>query len=317
MLRILSRLNGIYLERFVSNIVIPEFDGSEGEALAEASCFLDQTRAQDLFLKLVSVNMSLVPNECVKFTLSLAKVNHSLALQVANAVVALLKNSDKSSLFNASDRWRAHSSDPISAPAIGALWSLLKESKSDSLRSTLTSEIITLETMFDPEKTVIPILRELKAQNDDHIRKDPDFFRLCSHATMFLLKRSGFPPEPPKNWSQEVPISCSCEDCQELQKFARDPLTQTYRFRIRQDRRRHLHEKIDFYKLDMTHETERTGSPQTLVCKKNRRTYELRCEQYRSDVSLMQELASLLMSSNEIYSHLEKAIAAGRSLIAR
>ena len=79
----------------------------------------------------------------------------------------------------------------------------------------------------------------------------------------------------------------------------------------------YIHEKIDFYKLDMTHETERTGSPQILVCKKNRRTYELRCEQYRSDISLMQELASLLSHSNEIYSHLEKAIAAGRSLIAR
>ncbi len=134
---------------------------------------------------------------------------------------------------------------------------------------------------------------------------------------MFLLNRSNFPPEPPKNWSQEISISCSCEDCKELQEFARDPLTQVYRFRVRQECRRHLHEKMDFYKLDMTHETERTGSPQTLVCKKNRRTYELRCEQYRSDISLMQELASLLMSSNHIHSHLEKAIAAGRSLIAR
>lgn len=317
MLKILSRLNGIYLERFVANIIVPEFDGREGEALAQVSLLLDQARAQELFLKLVCVNMSLVPSECVKFTLSLAKVNHSLALQVANAVVSLLKNSDKASLSTAADRWRAHRSDPISTSAIGALWSLLKTSKSDPLRSTLTSEIITLETVFDPEKTVIPILRELNAQNGDSIRKDPDFFRLCSHAAVFLLKRSSRPPEPPKTWSQEVPISCNCEDCQELQKFARDPLTQIYRFRVRQDRRRHLHEKIDFYKLDMTHETERTGSPQTLVCKKNRRTYELRCEQYRADISLMQELASMLMSSNDVHSHLEKAIAAGRCLIER
>ena len=152
MLKILSRLDGIYLERFVASIIIPEFDGSEGEALAEVSCFLDQTRAQELFLKLVSVNMSLVPNECVKFTLSLAKVNPSLALQVANTTVAMLKNSDKSSLTNATDKWRSKRSDPISAPTIGALWILLKESKSDSLRNTLTSEIIMLETVFDQKK---------------------------------------------------------------------------------------------------------------------------------------------------------------------
>ncbi len=314
MLKILSRLNGTYLERFIANIVIPEFDGSEGEVLAEVSRLLDPTRAQELFFKLVSVNMGFVPNECVKFTLSLAKVNHSLALQIANAVVGLLKNSDKASLSNAMDRWRAHRSAPISAPTIGALWSLLKTSKSDSLRSILTSEVITLNTVFDPEKMVIPILRELNTRNGDSIKNDPDFSRLSTHAAMFLLKRSGSPPEPPKNWSQEIPIPCSCEDCQELQRFARDPLTQIYRFRVRQDRRRHIHEKIDFYKLDMMHETERTGSPQTLVCKKNRRTYELRCEQYRSDISLMQELVSLLMPSNDVYSRLEKAIAAGESL---
>ena len=278
---------------------------------------MDQIRVKELFLKLVSVNMGLLPNECMKFTLSLAKVNHSLTLQVANAVVDLLKNSDKSSLSNAMDRWRAHRSDPIRVPVIGALWSFLKTNKSDSLHSILTSEMITLNTVFDPEKMVIPILRELNTQNGDPIKNDPDFSRLCTHAAMFLLERSSRPPEPPKTWSQEISISCSCEDCQELQKFARDPLTQIYRFRVRQERRRHLHEKIDFYKLDMTHETERTGSPQTLVCKKNRRTYELRCEQYRSDISLMQELTSLLCHSNDVHSHLEKAIAAGGSLITR
>ncbi len=317
MLTILSLLNGIYLERFVANIIIPEFDGSEGEALAEVSPLLDQTRAKELFLKLVSVNMGLVPNECVKFTLSLAKVNHSLALQVANAVVDLLKESDKSSLSNAMDRWRAHRSDPISAPAMSALWSLLKTGKSDSLRNLFTSKMITLTTVFDPEKIVIPILRELNTQHGDLIKNDPDFVRLCTHAATFLLKRSSYPPEPPKNWSQEISISCSCEDCKELQNFARDPVTQVYRFRVRQERRRHLHEKINLYKLDMTHETERTGSPQTLVCKKNRRTYELRCEQYRSDLSLMQELTSLLIPSNDVHTRLEKAIAAGESLVAR
>ena len=43
---------------------------------------------------------------------------------------------------------------------------------------------------------------------------------------------------------------------------------------------------------------------------RNRRSYELRCEQYRSDLSLMQELASMLMSSNDVYSRLQEAIRA-------
>ena len=79
----------------------------------------------------------------------------------------------------------------------------------------------------------------------------------------------------------------------ELAAFARNPVEKTHRFSVRKDRRRHLHEAIRGYDLDMTHVTARKGSPYTLVCTKTRRGYERRLKQYRSDLAAMAVLLRL------------------------
>jgi hypothetical protein len=43
----------------------------------------------------------------------------------------------------------------------------------------------------------------------------------------------------------------------------------------------------------MTHVTERVGSPQTLVCTKDRRTFERRMTQYREEIAAMRRLVRL------------------------
>ena len=47
---------------------------------------------------------------------------------------------------------------------------------------------------------------------------------------------------------------------------------------------------IDRHRLDMTHVTERVGSPQTLVCTKDRRTFEQRMKQYHDEIAAMRTL---------------------------
>ena len=44
----------------------------------------------------------------------------------------------------------------------------------------------------------------------------------------------------------------------------------------------------------MTHETERRGSPQTLVCTKTRRTYERQCAEHKADVTAMATLLRII-----------------------
>jgi hypothetical protein len=73
-----------------------------------------------------------------------------------------------------------------------------------------------------------------------------------------------------------------------------DPVERTHRFRLRKDRRRHLHQQIQRHGLDMAHATERRGSPQTLVCTKTRRTYERQCAEHNADVMAMSTLLRVI-----------------------
>jgi hypothetical protein len=43
----------------------------------------------------------------------------------------------------------------------------------------------------------------------------------------------------------------------------------------------------------MTHVTERVGSPQTLVCTKDRRTFQARMKEYQKEIAAMRKLMKL------------------------
>jgi hypothetical protein len=60
---------------------------------------------------------------------------------------------------------------------------------------------------------------------------------------------------------------------------------------MRQDRRSHLEEKIRQHKCDLDFTTERNRSPHTLVCTKNKASYQEKLKTYRQD---QQFLASVL-----------------------
>jgi len=43
----------------------------------------------------------------------------------------------------------------------------------------------------------------------------------------------------------------------------------------------------------MSHDTDTRGTPQTLVCTKNRRSHQERCEQYLKDIAAMAALSDI------------------------
>jgi hypothetical protein len=116
---------------------------------------------------------------------------------------------------------------------------------------------------------------------------------LWSSAAEFLLARSEAPPQPPSDWRLDVKLSCACPDCAELQAFARDPAERVHRFRVKKERRHHLHAATDKHRLDMIHLTEHVGSPRTLVCTKDRRTFDRRAKQYENEIAAMRTLLSM------------------------
>ena len=100
------------------------------------------------------------------------------------------------------------------------------------------------------------------------------------------------PPEEPRDWVIETRLACDCANCARLQAFCADPEATTVRFRMRQDLRAHVESTIRIRQLDIDCETERKGSPHTLICTKNRATYERRCAEYAEDIANMRLLAA-------------------------
>ncbi len=123
------------------------------------------------------------------------------------------------------------------------------------------------------------------------------FAALWRHAASSLLARSAQPPEEPVDWVIATRIPCNCPQCQRLQAFCDDPAATTLRLPLRKELRRHLHGVIDRLGLDIRHQTERKGSPYTLVCTKTRGAWQRRCAQYADDVAHLRLLAEAVPSS--------------------
>jgi hypothetical protein len=121
----------------------------------------------------------------------------------------------------------------------------------------------------------------------------PSRQRLLQRCTAELERLTAKPVEEPRHWAQDITLRCTCGDCRELQLFLHDPQETVHRFRVAEARRRHLHQQIDMHGCDMTHVTERTGSPYTLVCTKNRASYERKKADYETNVRLLKELRVL------------------------
>ena len=98
------------------------------------------------------------------------------------------------------------------------------------------------------------------------------------------------PPEEPKDWKQPADWTCGCADCKQLKAFARDPGLKTLRLSRRKDLRLHPHRIVDENGLDMSHQTERKGSPYTLVFTRRRTACTRRLQYFKEDKSRFKRL---------------------------
>ncbi len=100
-------------------------------------------------------------------------------------------------------------------------------------------------------------------------------------------------PQEPKDFRRAATIPCTCELCQELKRFLKDPNESVHRFPLRKELRRHLHQQIDTHGIDLTHVTERRGSPYTLVCTKTTASYKASLKKYQEDLEHLKTIRSI------------------------
>ena len=105
--------------------------------------------------------------------------------------------------------------------------------------------------------------------------------------------RSGDSGTEPADWAIATRIPCTCPHCRRLQAFCDDPAATTLGLPLRKELRRDVHGVIDRLRLDIRHETERKGSPYTLVCTKTRGAWKRRCALYAEDIAHLRLLAGV------------------------
>ncbi len=165
--------------------------------------------------------------------------------------------------------------------------------------------------VFAAESILLPALEQI-AGNAHTGAASAALWRHCS---AHYLARSETAPQPPPDWARAADLAGHCADCRELQDFARNSEAPSHRFRLREDRRRHLEAQIRQHQLDIATSTERKGSPHTLICTKTRASYERAAEQYIKDRADMARLLALTarigVPDDNVCERLRTALAAG------
>ena len=303
MLRCLARFGATAAsERFMHDVLVADYDGSENAALSDAApVVLAATSFETLLVALIEVAFLRRPRALCELLFLLAAANlsqtrpdHGMALRrFAEALVDALPGLAARPARRAFDEGLPQDEIAADAESCHRLLSVLDRLLIDPQRASAVSAMIAQPQVFDPGRVLVPALQSLCTAGDGGIAGHAQRLRLWRHCCTFLLTRSEFPPPVPPDWTQPVALSCRCEDCLALQTFALDPRLREQRFRVRQDRREHLQRQIEQHGLDIHHVTERSGSPQTLVCRKTRESYRRQCRQHAEDVAAVRALQAL------------------------
>lgn len=275
------------LERFLRINLIPTYEGPENDAILRAAPLFGPAKTTALFQHLVAHHITHRHDQLADLLFKLALAGTAILDDIALSTVAMLDEIQPARIEYGPYR-------EYTAPKpvfLVDLFSALSLCKKELLAESAAERIAALPDAFPILTLVVPALSIICANTH---RLPPSILRameiLWTGAAQYLLAQSETKPQAPKDWSQLAKLNCNCADCATLQTFARDPIANIHRFRVNKERRRHLHNQITHHGLDMTHETERQGSPQTLVCIKTRRTFQNRMHLYKEEIQAMREL---------------------------
>lgn len=281
------------LEEFTEDICTSFYDGNEDEQLIEAMRRLDISKANEIFSRLISTYFHDRPNAIAGLILQAVHTPLCDRRIVKNALEQAVNTFEM--LGQRNNRFFSNGSQSLSSEGLISMWEALMTIDTPSLLIKASEKIAAL-TSFDEREIIVPALKQLHERYGKSLESCLAYSKLWQNTCQALLAKSEYPPAAPKDWKQDVTWCCDCLDCKSLKEFVAHPQETVHRFPVAQDRRSHLQGIIRNHKLDIDFTTEEKGRPYTLVCKKNRASYILRCQQHQLDVAAMQKLYPLLIN---------------------
>ena len=283
--------------RFLQDVIVARYDGSENDALAVVLDMLGPSGAAYCLLDLIGAHLRRRPAAMLGLLWRLDEAYREAADSAWEVVLreavraalevlpAALPPEPEGSVPRPASRRPPRFSETAAYHLFALAWRLGLADAAAAAAAAVAAE----PRVVTPARALPAVLAKLHAE-EEGVAGSAAFARLWRHAADALLARSAEPPTPPGDWTIAANAGCRCEHCDRLRDFCQDPAARTARFPLRKDLRAHLHQIIDNQRLDIEHVTERRGRPFTLVCTKTRASHKRRRAEYAKDVSCMQGL---------------------------
>ena len=123
-----------------------------------------------------------------------------------------------------------------------------------------------------------------------HAKDQPGWSSLRGACAAHLSKRASEPLVAPADFARPCTWACKCEDCLAARKFLADPKRESWSLKAIQNTRDHVSSCIQSAGADLDLQTIKKGSPHTLQCTKNTRSYERRVAQRKEDLAALAAL---------------------------
>ena len=282
--------------RFLREVVLARYDGSENEALGVVVDMLGPAAARRFLLDLVGAHLRGRPTDLLALLRCLDETRDESAGAAWDGV---LRDAVRAALLALPAALPPEPAPNVFGPvarrperfgdeAVCDLFALASRRGLTDEAATAAGAVAAQPRVVTPDRTLPAALTRLHAE--EGAAGGAAFALLWRHAADFLLARSAAPPEQPRDWTIGANVGCACEHCKRLRAFCKDPAARIARFPLRKELRAHLHHTIQRRNLDIEHVTERKGRPFTLVCTKTRASFRRRLGEYADDVSCMRRL---------------------------
>ena len=323
MLRLLGRIGDATLAtRFLREVLLLRYDGSENESLPAVLRLAGPGDTAGFLVDLVESRFLFHADAMLALLLRLGESGESANFDWRDALRGSVRAALAAlpSVLSPPARTRELAWPPAPSPKrigdaeLRDLFTLAWRCGLAEEAQTAASVVAAHPEAIAPQRAIPSALEAMS--REEGLASGAAYLLLWRHAADSLLRRSAKPPQAPQDWVIEARIPCDCELCAALDAFCKHPVDRVCRFPVRSELRAHLHQQIESCRLDMSHVTERRGRPYTLVCTKDRRSYERRLAEYAGDIETMRSLTRFMPAGKRVEPveeqrrHLLEAVAA-------
>jgi hypothetical protein len=158
----------------------------------------------------------------------------------------------------------------------------------ETLADRAADRILAWPKTYGIDSILVPAITELAGLGA--IRDLSAVQRLRTTCLEHLRARIAEPLEPPTDWRRESAVGCKCANCTDLSRFLGDPACKTWTLKAAESARSHVEDSIRKAQCDLDVTTDRRGRPYSLICTKNRASYDRRVRQRNEDLANLKRL---------------------------